>query len=55
MASLENRIPDPETADRVVIAVSFYNDGEILVYLCRRKGDASMDGLGMVGSSVMGS
>ncbi|MDA4122111.1 MAG: hypothetical protein OK456_02890 [Thaumarchaeota archaeon] len=41
VANEENRIPDPEKADRQVIAVSFYNESESLVYLVSR-GDGDM-------------
>jgi len=46
VANEENRIPDPEVADREVIAVSFYNDKESVVYMIDRTGkDASLGGL----------
>ncbi len=45
VANEEGRIPDPEKADREVIAVSFHNDDESLVYLVKKKeGNASLDG-----------
>ena len=45
VANEENRIPDPEIADREVIAVSFYNDKESIVYLIDKSGqDKSLDG-----------
>jgi DNA polymerase elongation subunit (family B) len=44
VANEEARIPDPEKADREVIAVSFHNDAESLVYLVAREGDVSLDG-----------
>jgi len=45
VANEENRIPDPETADREVIAVSFCNDKESVVYVMDRGGqDKSLDG-----------
>lgn len=45
VANEENRIPDPEVADREVIAVSFYNDNESIVYLVDKSGkDKSLDG-----------
>jgi DNA polymerase I len=45
VANEENRVPDPEKADRAVIAVSFHNDEESLVYLIDRSGrDRSLDG-----------
>jgi DNA polymerase elongation subunit (family B) len=45
VANEENRIPDPEIADREVIAVSFYNDRESAVYLIDKSGqDKSLDG-----------
>jgi len=45
VANEENRIPDPEVADREVIAVSFYNDKESVVYLVDKSGqDKSLDG-----------
>ncbi len=44
VANEENRIPDPELADRKVIAVSFYNDKESIVYLLDESGqDKSLD------------
>ncbi|MGD0638549.1 MAG: DNA-directed DNA polymerase I, partial [Nitrososphaerales archaeon] len=43
-ANEEARIPDPEKADREVIAISFHNDTESLVYLVAREGDVSLDG-----------
>ena len=44
VANEEGRIPDPEKADREVIAVSFYNESESLVYLVARgEGDRSLD------------
>jgi DNA polymerase elongation subunit (family B) len=36
--SEENRLPDPEKADRQLLAVSFYNEREKLVYLVKRSG-----------------
>jgi DNA polymerase elongation subunit (family B) len=44
VANEEGRIPDPEKADREVIAVSFHNDSESLVYLVAREGDESLRG-----------
>jgi DNA polymerase, archaea type len=44
VANEEGRIPDPEKADRAVIAVSFYNESESLVYLVAKDGDVSLDG-----------
>jgi DNA polymerase, archaea type len=45
VANEENRIPDPELADREVIAVSFYNDKESIVYMIDKTGqDKSLDG-----------
>ena len=45
VANEENRIPDPELADREVIAVSFYNDKESIVYMVDKTGqDKSLDG-----------
>lgn len=45
VANEENRIPDPEIADREVIAVSFYNDQESIVYMMDKTGqDKSLDG-----------
>ena len=45
MANEENRIPDPEIADRDVIAVSFYNDKESIVYMMDKTGqDKSLEG-----------
>jgi DNA polymerase, archaea type len=45
VANEENRIPDPEIADREVIAVSFYNDKESIVYMVDKTGqDKSLDG-----------
>ena len=45
VANEENRIPDPEIADREVIAVSFYNDKESIVYMIDKTGqDKSLDG-----------
>jgi len=45
VANEENRIPDPEIADREVIAVSFYNDKESIVYMMDKTGqDKSLDG-----------
>ena len=45
VANEENRLPDPETGDRPVIAVSFCNDKESLVYMVDRTGqDKSLDG-----------
>jgi DNA polymerase elongation subunit (family B) len=45
VANEESRIPDPEKADREVIAISFHNESESLVYLVARKeGDRSLDG-----------
>ena len=44
VANEEGRIPDPEKADREVIAVSFHNDIESLVYLVAREGDESLRG-----------
>ncbi|MDA4117299.1 MAG: DNA-directed DNA polymerase I [Thaumarchaeota archaeon] len=45
VANEENRIPDPETADREVIAVSFCNDKESIVYMTDKSGqDKSLDG-----------
>jgi len=38
VAERGGRIPDPEKADREVIAVSFHNDIESLVYLVAREG-----------------
>ncbi len=46
VANEENRIPDPETADREVIAVSFCNDKESVVYMIDRTGqDKSLSGV----------
>jgi len=42
VANEEGRIPDPEKADRDVIAVSFHNESESLVYLVARGGDDSL-------------
>jgi DNA polymerase elongation subunit (family B) len=42
VANEEGRIPDPEKADRDVIAVSFHNETESLVYLVARQGDDSL-------------
>ncbi len=42
VANEEGRIPDPEKADREVIAVSFHNDKESLAYLVRRQGDDTL-------------
>jgi DNA polymerase, archaea type len=45
VANEENRIPDPELADREVIAVSFYNDKESIVYMMDKTGqDKSLEG-----------
>ncbi len=45
VANEENRLPDPETADRPVIAISFCNDKESIVYLVDRTGqDKSLEG-----------
>ncbi len=45
VANEENRIPDPEVADRQVIAVSFYNDRESIVYMLDKGGaDRSLEG-----------
>jgi DNA polymerase, archaea type len=45
VANEENRIPDPERADREVIAVSFHNEAESVVYTIDRTGkDRSLDG-----------
>ncbi|HVB94983.1 MAG TPA: DNA polymerase domain-containing protein [Nitrososphaerales archaeon] len=45
VANEENRIPDPEIADREVIAVSFYNDKESVVYMIDKTGqDKSLEG-----------
>jgi len=45
VANEENRLPDPETAERPVIAVSFCNDKESIVYLIDRTGeDKSLEG-----------
>ena len=44
VANEESRIPDPEKADRAVIAISFHNDLESLVYLVAREGDRSLEG-----------
>lgn len=45
VANEENRIPDPEIADREVIAVSFYGDKESVVYLLDKGGeDRSLEG-----------
>ncbi|MDA4113419.1 MAG: hypothetical protein OK474_05165, partial [Thaumarchaeota archaeon] len=44
VANEESRIPDPEKADRPVIAVSFHNDAESLVYLVAKEGDDSLGG-----------
>ncbi len=44
VANEEGRVPDPEKADREVIAVSFYNDKESLVYLAARNLDDSLGG-----------
>jgi DNA polymerase elongation subunit (family B)/intein/homing endonuclease len=45
VANEENRIPDPEIADRQVIAVSFYNDKESVVYMLDKTGqDKSLEG-----------
>jgi DNA polymerase elongation subunit (family B) len=44
VANEESRIPDPEKADRPVIAISFHNDSESLVYLVAKEGDASLTG-----------
>ena len=44
VANEEGRIPDPEKADREVIAVSFHNDEESLAYLVQRAGDGSLSG-----------
>ena len=45
VANEENRIPDPEIADREVIAVSFYNDKESIVYMIDKTGqDKSLEG-----------
>ncbi len=42
VANEQNRIPDPEKADRKIIAVSFHNERESLVYLVQRGGDDSL-------------
>jgi DNA polymerase I len=42
VANEEARIPDPEKADREVIAVSFHNEAESLVYLVQKEGDNSL-------------
>ncbi|MGA2198548.1 MAG: DNA polymerase domain-containing protein, partial [Nitrososphaerales archaeon] len=44
VANEEARIPDPEKAERAVIAISFHNDQESLVYLVAKEGDASLEG-----------
>jgi len=44
VANEEGRIPDVEKTDRQVIAVSFHNDVESLVYLLGREGDGSLEG-----------
>ena len=44
VANEEGRVPDPEKADREVIAISFHNDQESLVYLVARPGDESLKG-----------
>ena len=45
VANEENRLPDPEAADRPVIAVSFCNDKESVVYVIDRTGkDNSLEG-----------
>jgi DNA polymerase elongation subunit (family B) len=45
VANEESRIPDVEAADREVIAVSFFNDKESVVYMIDRTGqDKSLDG-----------
>ncbi len=44
VANEEGRVPDPEKADRDVIAVSFHNEKESLVYLVQKGGDTSMAG-----------
>ncbi|MDG6926093.1 MAG: DNA-directed DNA polymerase I [Nitrososphaerota archaeon] len=44
VANEEGRVPDPDKADREVIAVSFYNETESLVYLVEREGDRSLEG-----------
>jgi DNA polymerase elongation subunit (family B) len=41
VANEENRVPDPEKADRDIIAVSFFNEAESLVYLYSKKNDDS--------------
>jgi DNA polymerase I len=44
VANEEARVPDPEKADRPVIAVSFHNEAESLAYLVAKEGDNSLDG-----------
>ncbi|MDA4135979.1 MAG: hypothetical protein OK449_03115 [Thaumarchaeota archaeon] len=44
VANEEGRIPDPEKADREVIAVSFHNDVESLSYVVAKEGDTSLHG-----------
>ncbi|MGA2666114.1 MAG: 3'-5' exonuclease, partial [Nitrososphaerales archaeon] len=44
VANEEGRVPDPEKADRPVIAVSLHNGTESLVYLLAKEGDTSLSG-----------
>ena len=49
VANEEGVVPDPEKADRDVIAISFFNDSESLVYLVGREGDDSLKGAPVYG------
>ncbi len=53
VANEESRIPDPEKADRDVIAISFHNDSESLVYAVAREGDRSLEGAATSYSAVL--
>ena len=45
VANEENRLPDPEIADRPIIAISFCNDKESVVYMIDRSGqDRTLEG-----------
>lgn len=49
VANEEGVVPDPEKAERPVIAVSFFNDTESLVYLVDREGDESLKAAAVYG------
>ncbi len=49
----ENRMPDPEEPKRRIIAISFFNDQERIVYALRREGDSAAPGAEALGYSLV--